>query len=373
MSALRVLAFSYLAAASLFLLAAALQARPDVATALARTWHVLAEDLTARIWDPALGFARRQDVALLDTLDGPSARLDLAPPGPNDARTLAHVTLPPVRRAPLDDRYREPEFSAAVSVLIAPDLPPERIEAPAAPAAPGAEAAPPAAKALAALPPIPASPRAVAAGVRLAAGLSPELMKSFDLFLYVSKAAEGPLAQRMYVFRKEDGRLMPIYDWAASTGREARETDPHGRKTFTATPAGYYELDPGRMYRRYRSRAWDQPMPHAMFFNWEREGLQTGLAIHAASGADIALLGKRASAGCVHLSPEHARTLFSLIRKDYAGEVPRFAYDRRTATMANDGRLAHDAKGRLVMTDGYKVLIVIEDYAGGDDVVAALF
>ena len=90
-------------------------------------------------------------------------------------------------------------------------------------------------------------------------------------------------------------------------------------RSFTATPAGFYELDPDRMYRRYHSYNWDQDMPNAMFFNWEREGVQTGLAIHAASGDDIARLGSRASAGCVHLSPENAATLFELIKADYRG------------------------------------------------------
>ena len=48
-------------------------------------------------------------------------------------------------------------------------------------------------------------------------------------------------------------------------------------------------------------------MPYAMFFNWENHGYQTGLAIHGATGDDIGLLGTRASAGCVRLSPENAR------------------------------------------------------------------
>jgi hypothetical protein len=359
MSALRLLALSYLAAASMFVVTAAFQAHPGLAAGFA-----------ARVWRPALALAQRPDMALLDSLDTmPRARIDIAPPGPNDARTLAHVTLPPLPRGRLvDDHFREPEFSASVTVLVAPDLPPGQIAQ--APVPPKAEAAPPRA---AQLPPIPASPRAVQAGARLRASLSPEMLKSFDLFLYVSKAAQGPLAQRMYVFQKQPGGvLMPIYDWAASTGREEHEVDARGRRSFTATPAGYYELDPRRMYRRYRSVSWDKPMPYAMFFNWERQGLATGLAIHAASGDDVARLGSRASAGCVHLSREHAATLYSLIREKYRGAVPRFAYDGETATMHNDGALAHDRKGTLVMADGYKVLIFIEDY-GGEDVVAALF
>jgi hypothetical protein len=113
-------------------------------------------------------------------------------------------------------------------------------------------------------------------------------------------------------------------------------------------------------------------MPYAMFFNWENRGYMTGLAIHGAAGEDIGLLGTRASAGCIRLAPENARVLFSLIRENYKGLVPKFAYDRRTATMANDGMMLHDSDGRLQLAQGYKVLVFVEDY-GGENVVAALF
>lgn len=213
--------------------------------------------------------------------------------------------------------------------------------------------------------------RAAAVTTRLKASLTQEMVQNFDLFLYVSKANHGPLAQRLYVFRKQDGALKLAYDWAASTGREQDEISPRGRSTFTATPRGYYELDPMRLYRRYHSWNWDQDMPNAMFFNWERRGRQTGLAIHAATGDDIARLGSRTSAGCVHLAPENAALLYDLIRADYRGQAPRLAYNYDTETMSNAGDLMHRRDGSLVMADGYRVLVVIEDY-GGDNVVAAL-
>jgi len=109
-----------------------------------------------------------------------------------------------------------------------------------------------------------------------------------------------------------------------------------------------------------------------MFFNWVKDGNQTGLAIHAASGDDVEKLGHRASAGCVHLSEDNARTLFAMIRSQYKGLAPRFAMDRRTGTMSNEGILLHDASGKVQMAEGYKVLVFIEDY-GGENVVAALF
>jgi hypothetical protein len=222
-------------------------------------------------------------------------------------------------------------------------------------------------------PALPPSSTVEAVAGRLKAGLTPEMLENFDLFLYVSKADKGPVAQRMYVFEKRpSGELMLIHDWAASTGREQEEVSPRGARTFTGTPKGYYELDPGRMYRRYHSFSWDQAMPDAMFFNWEREGLETGLAIHAASGDDVNRLGSRASAGCVHLAPENAAILFDLIRNHYRGAVPRFAYNEKTQTMSNQGAFMHTRSGALKMADGYRVLVRIEDY-GGDDVVAAMF
>ena len=214
--------------------------------------------------------------------------------------------------------------------------------------------------------------RAAFAALRLKAGLNQDMLNNFDLFLYVSKAQHGPLAQRLYVFRKESGEdLALVYDWAASTGREQQEVSPRGRRAFTATPRGYYQIDPQRMYRSYHSYNWDQPMPHAMFFDWERKGRQTGLAIHATSAQSLEKLGQRASAGCVQLSPENAETLFNLIQTHYRGQVPRFAYNADNHTTSNEGAFMRDRRGRLRMADGYRVLVFIEDY-GGKNVVAAL-
>ena len=84
------------------------------------------------------------------------------------------------------------------------------------------------------------------------------------------------------------------------------------------------------------------------------------------------MLGTRASAGCIRLAPDNARVLFNLIKKNYRGPVPKFAYDTRTSTMSNDGILWHDRNGELKMSEGYRVLVFIENY-GGENVVAALY
>ena len=208
---------------------------------------------------------------------------------------------------------------------------------------------------------------------RLKASLTSEMVDNFSLFLYVSKADAGPWAQHMYVFQKQaNGDLDLLYNWPVSTGREDIELNPQGKKLETETPAGYYQLDPHRSYPRYHSAEWDQDMPYAMFFKWEKDHRETGLAIHAATDDDVDKLGHRASSGCIHLSEDNARTLFTMIRSQYKGLAPRFAYDRRTGTMSNDGVLLHDASGNLQMAEGYKVLIFIEDY-GGQNVVAALY
>lgn len=203
--------------------------------------------------------------------------------------------------------------------------------------------------------------------------LTAEMLANFDLFLYVSKAGNGTLAQRMYVFDKQsNGNLVMLYNWPVSTGRERVEYNSAGARLPSYTPSGYYELDPKRFYTNYRSIQWNQAMPYAMFFNWVHDGNKTGLAIHGATGEDIGLLGMRASAGCVRLAPQNAQLLFKLIREHYKGQVPRFDFDKRTATMANDGLMLHDNGGNLQYADGYKVLVFIENY-GGENVVAALF
>lgn len=204
---------------------------------------------------------------------------------------------------------------------------------------------------------------------RLRQRLAPDMLSHFDLFLYVSKSAAGPLAQRMYVFRKQKEGLQLAYEWAASTGREKVEVNARGRSVITATPIGYYQLDPQRMYPRYRSASWDQEMGNTMFFDWERAGSQTGLAIHAATPADIAKLGSRASGGCVRLAPDNAATLYELIQENYRGPVPRFAYDAETRTSSNQGDFMRTSGGELKLRNGYRVLVVLEDYGGE----AALF
>lgn len=390
MSSLRILALSYVATALLFTLAIVLADHAALRLVMLETGQSVSQQFQTKVIAPLLLFARLQDEKFLD----PQVRVTLPPPRPApklaalppraEYKVVApQITMDPIIIMPDLPAVEEPP---APTPLLGqgygglPSEPQATIVRPAMPVLPSAPAPVPA-KPVAPTLPAPKASRIVpppAPGVttltaadraavraQLVRNLSPEMLQHFDLFLYVSKAKTGPMAQRLYVFRKDaGGTLSMIHDWPASTGREALETSPLGRRTRTNTPAGFYQFDPARMYRAYHSRSWDQSMPYAMFFNWQINGGDSGLAIHAATGDDIAKLGVRASAGCVHLAPEHARQLFEMIRADYKGKVPRFAYQRGSNTMTLDGGMMRDRRGNLVMADGFKVLIEIEDFSG---------
>ena len=371
MSALRALSLVYLASASAFGVVIALHSDARWAEGVRSAAKVAApvvksavETLNETAVKPSVAWAMQKEKEFFAWLELPK------PPKPSVARQSM-----PKKPAPIAQAQRAPAPSHAVAppVLRPAIVEPQNRQAAATPAlelapqaaepelTPAPDANPPSADELA----------RVLSHMKLS--LTQELFGNFELFLYISKAERGPWSQRMYVFRKQtSGDLTLLDNWPVSTGREVLAPVPSGKLLMTDTPQGYYQLDPERMYRRYHSAQWGQPMPYAMFFNWEHDGLQTGLAIHSASGDDIPLLGKRASAGCVRLAPQNAQILFRMIRKNYSGLAPRFAYDRRTATMHNDGLLMHDADGNLKYAEGYKVLVVIENN-GGDNIVAALF
>jgi len=206
---------------------------------------------------------------------------------------------------------------------------------------------------------------------RLKHGLAPELYDNFDLFIYVNKAEQGPWAQHLYAFSKPsaqnpDSEMILMMDTAASTGRETMERAKDGQFVSTATPAGFYELDPQRFETGHHSRQWQEDMPNSMFFNWQNKGVQTGLAIHGVTDApSIAALGHRASAGCIQISLDASRQLFNFITGVFEGPVAQFAYDKKKRTINNTGEFARDTNGQLVMADGYRVLVIVEDLANG--------
>jgi len=206
---------------------------------------------------------------------------------------------------------------------------------------------------------------------RLKRGLAPELYGNFDLFIYVNKAEQGPWSQHLYAFAKPSGQnpdseMIVMMDTVASTGRETMERAKDGQLVSTGTPAGFYELDPQRFETGHHSRQWQQDMPNSMFFNWQSKGVQTGLAIHGVTDApSIAALGRRASAGCIQISLDASRELFNFITGDFEGQVAQFAYDKKKRTISNAGEFARGTDGQIVMADGYRVLVIVEDLDNG--------
>lgn len=202
---------------------------------------------------------------------------------------------------------------------------------------------------------------------RLKAGLPSELYSNFDLFIYVNKAEQGPWSQHLYAFAKPSGgspgaEMILMMDSPASTGREDMERAKDGQLVSTETPAGYFEFDPERFEPGHRSRQWQQDMPNAMFFNWVRNGVRSGLAIHGVTDApSVSALGHRASAGCVQLPLDVSRQLFDLVRDGFEGKVPRFAFDAASRTTSSSGAFARDDDGNIIMDDGYRALLIIED------------
>ncbi len=86
------------------------------------------------------------------------------------------------------------------------------------------------------------------------------------------------------------------YIWAVSTGRPGYDT-PNGN------------FKPNRMDADHLSQEWDNaPMPNTIFFDLH------GHAIHGFF--DVKHLGLPVSHGCVRLSPEHAQTLFDMVKTE---------------------------------------------------------
>ncbi|MEI9888046.1 MAG: L,D-transpeptidase [Rhizomicrobium sp.] len=373
MSLVRKLSLIYLLCALAFGVQLAFERAPAVEQASRQAVATALETTRAYVVTPIVDLAQEGSTLIVAMLSS-----DPAAPANKPAAHRTTAAAPPrvvvPKAAPVVPKAPVLAVPQAAPEVAPPDF---AIAAATPPAAPAAE--PPAPRPALDLAPPPSAAHGIAPGelvrvaVRLRENLTHEMLDNFGLFLYVSKADNGPWAQRLYVFRKDaSGNLAMLYNWPASTGREKVEIAANGTRQPSYTPQGYYQLDPDRMYKNHFSGQWHQPMPYAMFFNWENQGLQTGLAIHGATGIEIKDLGTRASAGCIRIAPDNAAMLFKLIRTEYKGLAPRFAYDRRTATMSNQGVMMHDPAGNLKLADGYKVLVFVENY-GGENVVAALF
>jgi hypothetical protein len=199
--------------------------------------------------------------------------------------------------------------------------------------------------------------------------VSPELVSYFNTVLYVSKAGNGPLAQRMFVFQRGGyGGFFLRDDFPVSTGRERQE------RYFTTTPTGVFKLDPNRMFRMHRSKTWDDaPMPYAMFLDVVYRQRATGIALHAATGkAGNAALGRRASGGCVRMPNDRVKALFEEIEAgNHRGMVPRFDWDASNGRTSTEGMMARDFFGQPVLEPGITVLLIIENFSGRQTIADA--
>lgn len=251
------------------------------------------------------------------------------------------------------------------------------------------QAVPSAPVASAASDPAPAKPKSLADGqshlpqlqpdvhpveARIRTRVPNEMSEFFDLYLYVSKAEKGDWSQRMYVLAEQKDKSMKLlHEWRVSTGKEEPMRNPHGKVLDTDTPEGFFRLDRARFFEDYTSRQWRSPMPYAMFFDWIIQGRVSGLAIHGTGPTEEQDLGKRASKGCVRLHPEDAETLYRLVTENYAGKVPLLKVDPVSGTQSTKGLLQRDGSGRIRTKDGYRVLVIIENYGGpSEDSIATL-
>jgi len=122
--------------------------------------------------------------------------------------------------------------------------------------------------------------------------------------LVVAPARSGLAAQSIIAeIDLSEQRLRVIVDgavrhvWPVSTARPGYRT-----------PLGTYR--PVRLERSWYSRRYDNaPMPHSIFF-------YRGYAIHGTT--EIKTLGRPVSHGCVRLHPDHAATLFALVKANRA-------------------------------------------------------
>jgi hypothetical protein len=203
-------------------------------------------------------------------------------------------------------------------------------------------------------------PDAAKVAARLIGKLPRALAPYFNVYLYVSKAAEGTWAQHLFLFRKNGTMLSFEESFPVSTGREQDE------QYFTATPTGLFELDANRFMPMAYSAKWnDAAMPWSMFLNYAYRTDMTGVALHAAVGArELQDIGHRASGGCVRLPLDKADALFHRFQAEERGQVPVFAFDDVRGTTNVYGIVAGDGAGRVYLADGVRVLVVIENYSG---------
>jgi L,D-transpeptidase catalytic domain len=122
------------------------------------------------------------------------------------------------------------------------------------------------------------------------------------MFFGLLAVADSAFATKIEIIISKPGQKMTVrvdgaveYVWPVSTGAAQYET-----------PSGTWR--PFRMEAEHFSKEWDDaPMPHSIFFTGD------GHAIHGSY--HVKSLGRKASHGCVRISPENAAILFKLVQQ----------------------------------------------------------
>ena len=193
--------------------------------------------------------------------------------------------------------------------------------------------------------------RAAFAALRLKAGLNQDMLNNFDLFLYVSKAKRGPLAQRLYVFRRKAAKT---WRWSMTgphpPGANGRKLSPRGRRAFTATPPGYYQIDPQRMYRSYHSSIGISPCPMPCSSTGSARGGRPALPFMPPAARSLEKLGQPRQRRLRASVARECRDTLQSYPRGLSGTVPRFAYNPENRTTSNDG--AFHARPQRAADDG---------------------
>ncbi len=188
-------------------------------------------------------------------------------------------------------------------------------------------------------------------------------LNQYTNVIVINKAASGTGAQRLRLYTNRQLMLTT----KVSTGREDIEyinpmrgvlnkifkgtTESHWRHTTR----GFYTVKriEGASYRSGESKF---QMPYAIFFNASR-----GLAVHqvppdlsGGEAAGEAMLGKRASSGCVRVHKNYIQQIHRAVVSADKGQIP--VLDIKT------GQPKLDEYGRVRYERGYKTIVIVEEY-----------
>lgn len=161
-----------------------------------------------------------------------------------------------------------------------------------------------------------------------------EAMAQYPVIIYVNKSIDAKWSQKIIVFKK--GRQL-LAD-RVSTGREQFEAE-----RFSETPTGFYT--PQYLSKDHVASKSGIEMPYSIFFNGN-------IALHQAVGKGISQLGRRASSGCVRLSPNLAPFIFNLVNELGTGDMPEIDVK---------GNVSRNSDGSLRRVQRYMALVIVDN------------